>query len=229
MFDRNKLKTVVDLQERSFGLLRWVNRGMIAGTLRFDAVHGALSLADAAEEWVRRHYGMIPESVRPPLDQVRPFSHLFASYLATSYEVADTRTVSEQPGCYCDFCRRLIAVKNLRPRRPSKKARKEARALKLVLLRRLAAEMAIAANEVEFERLLDEPGDLAAAISWATYGQELLRRSEFASQGEGVLVLWREIAWDDHGRVSPKFRLTHEAFLAAEATVKERLAKLLDK
>jgi hypothetical protein len=227
MFDATQLKAVVDLQERSFALLRWVNRGMIAGTLKFDTVHGPLSLADAADEWVRRHYGMIPESARPTLDQVRPFAYLFASYLATSYEVADTRTVSG--GCHCGFCWRLLAVKNLRPRKVSKKAREEARQLKLILLRHLAAEMGLAVRKGEFERLLDEPGDLARAVSWAAYGQELLRRSEFASQGEGVLVLWREIAWDGKGRVSPKFRLTPEAFLAAEATMKERLAKVLDK
>ena len=65
---------------------------------------------------------------------------------------------------------------------------------------------------------------IAKDLAWATYGRELLRRTEFASQGIGVLVLWREIAWDAKGQISPKFRLSPERIIAAERRLIDRLA-----
>ena len=55
-----------------------------------------------------------------------------------------------------------------------------------------------------------------------TYRNELIRRTRFASQGEGVLVLWRELAWEG---TAPKkgFKLTTEDILNAEKTIIEQM------
>jgi hypothetical protein len=56
----------------------------------------------------------------------------------------------------------------------------------------------------------------------------LERRSRFASQGEGALVLWREIAWKEGGGPKPKFRLKTDEILNAEAVLKQRLLKSVE-
>ena len=56
-------------------------------------------------------------------------------------------------------------------------------------------------------------------VALATWGFEMLRRSEFASQGEAVLALWREFAWEA-GRPRRGFRLTARAIVEAERRVR---------
>ena len=70
-------------------------------------------------------------------------------------------------------------AKHLRARNPNKKAHAEA----LQLKQAYAEGLGIDPNPVLMTR------DLTVA----TYAHELIRRSKFASQGEGVLVLWREL------------------------------------
>jgi hypothetical protein len=181
-----------------------------------------MSMSAAALQWVRKHYEQIPEDVRPPKADLPAFAHLFASYLSTSYTVADKQVASDC-GCYCPWCRYLVSVRRLRPRSPSKKAKREARELKLILLRQIAQEAQVQIGSNQIDDLLADQGELGRAISWATYGQELVRRAEFASQGEGVLVLWREIAWNDKGTIRPGFKLTAEAFMDAQKAILDRL------
>ena len=64
--------------------------------------------------------------------------------------------------------------------------------------------------------------DLREQVAIATWGAEMLRRSEFASQGEAVLILWREFAWDS-GRLKRDFRITARAICDAERRIVERL------
>ncbi len=65
--------------------------------------------------------------------------------------------------------------------------------------------------------------DLHEQIAIATWGAEMLRRSEFASQGEAVLALWREFAWEK-GRPKRDFRITARAICEAERRIREALA-----
>ena len=62
----------------------------------------------------------------------------------------------------------------------------------------------------------------ALAVSMATYVYELIRRSSFASQGSGILALWREIAWD---KTAPRkgFVLKAKDVLQAETLICEKL------
>lgn len=225
MFEKEQMKRIVALQEKSFALFRWLNHAMVEQRVKLDAVHEALGLSAAAEQWVRAHFLELPDAVRPEKADIPAFAHLFASYLSTSYTVADKRVASDC-GCYCELCRYLVSVRHLRPRIPTKKARREARELKTILLRRLAADAGVDLASDTVDEMLADQGELGDAISWATYGQELIRRSQFASQGEGVLVLWREIAWDDKGKVRRGFVLTPEAFMDAEKTIRDYLTRM---
>ncbi len=65
---------------------------------------------------------------------------------------------------------------------------------------------------------------ISKSISRATWGSELLRRSVFASQGEAVLALWREFAWQN-GSPKRKFKLTAQCLIEAEQAIADAIAE----
>jgi hypothetical protein len=209
MFVRAELERVLLLQEKTYALLKWLNASLRENRRLFGPVHEAMSLFDAGKEWIRAHYDQLPHDARPEPGELDEFAHLFTSYLATSFEVAEKVRVTD--GCGCAYCTYFYDARYVRPRNPTKKARAEALELKRNYLRSLGAEKAL--NDKA----------LAQDVSMACYAHELLRRSKFAGQGEGVLVLWREIAWDASGRPNKKFKLTADAILKAEARLLQRV------
>lgn len=213
MFDEAELRRVLGLHEKAYRLLLWLNEGMLDGRPPLGKVAEALAFSDAALAWVRRHAAQLPEELRPADADLEPFCRLFASYLSTSFEVAEGRRISCR-GCWC--CGYWNGNRHLRTRNPDKKAKGVARELKLLYLRSLAPE-------AELGDVLARK-DLAPAISLAAYAAELVRRSKFASQGEGVLALWREVAWTPAGSPNRKFRLDAAKILQAERALREALA-----
>jgi hypothetical protein len=141
------------------------------------------------------------------------------SYLATSYEVVDGSRVRACGGCWC--CVYWVGNRHLRPRNPDKKAKGVARELKILALRRMSEELGLPLVDRDFGPVLSRP-----ATALVAYAAELDRRSRFASQGEGVLALWREIAWTPEGKPKPKFRLKVSEILKAEADVAAALKAL---
>jgi len=223
MFDRDELELVIGLQEKSYGLLKWVGESLKAGTIDFSYVHEAMSASEATAEWVSRHLGNMPVEIRPGEEDVEKFSHLFASYLTTSFELIEKPGVqlASSCGCYCLMCSYLVRANHLKVKKISKRAKKDAPELKAVYLRSLATDQGVALSPDGVSTLIGDP-DLAEDIALATYANELIRRSQFASQGEGILVLWREIAWKG---TTPKknFRLREDKVLKAEKNIVEQV------
>jgi hypothetical protein len=122
------------------------------------------------------------------------------SYLSTSYEVVAGSMVRACAGCWC--CVYWNGNKHLRPRNPDRKAKSVARELKVLALRGMSEELHLPLVDRDFAKLVTAP-----AVALYAYVVELDRRSRFASQGEAVLALWREIAWTPEGKPKPKFRL----------------------
>jgi hypothetical protein len=218
MFDALQLREVVELHEKSFALLRWVRSALRSGSVSFAVVHETTDSAEAANEWIRRHLGNIPLDARPADDKLPMFSRLFVSFLATSFRLNPkaVRVVSEC-GCRCFCCSYLQAGPNLETRAPSKKDFRTAVDLKRIYLGKLVAEAGIPDAKGAVEILLATPA-IAEAISAATWGAELLRRSEFTSQGEAVLALWREFTWCD-GRPKRNSQVTARQILDAEQKI----------
>lgn len=229
MFEAEALERVVSLQQKSYTLLRWVGDSLQSGTLNFNTVHTSMALPDAAREWIGRNLGNFPGDARPDRADLEPFAHLFASYLETSFVLVaqpGQQLISSHGHCYCGFCSYLVSAKHLKVRTPSKKAHQKARQMKDLYLSSLAADAGIPFAYAVTDKLLSDPV-LAEHIAFATYGRELLRRSEFASQGEGILVLWREIAWDEKGRLKKNFALSAARILQAEAAILDALRQPL--
>lgn len=221
MFDATRLKRLLALHEKSYGLFLWLNQRLRSGAPPLASVRDTLAFSEAAEDWLRRNEAGIPERFRPGKGEREEMAHLFVSFLATSFEVVDRAATRACPGCWC--CIYWIESRHLRRRDPDKKARRDAHRLEVLYLRGLAEEAGFPRLDAELERFATDHKDLRPQLALATYVRELERRSRFASQGEGSLALWREIAWTERGP-KPKFRLKVDEILKAEAALRERLA-----
>lgn len=218
MFDPPQLRTVLALHEKSFALLRWVRSSLRTGRLSFAVVHDNTDSATAAGEWIRRHLRNLPADARPPDEQLEVFSRLFVSFLTTSYKLnPNSVRLTTACGCYCSYCAYLQASPQLDPRNPSKRDFQTAHELKQIYLGKLASELQVTSPTEAVQQALSSK-ELAEPVALATWGAELIRRSEFASQGEAVLALWRQFAWKED-KPKSKFKLTADLMIAAEQAV----------
>jgi hypothetical protein len=227
MFDLEQLSRIVGLHEKSYALLRWVKLTLRTGGLSFTVVHDANDSVAAAREWIGRHVKNIPDDARPEPADLPEFARLFASFLTTSFQLSANSLRRVSPcGCYCSFCSYLQAGPNLDLRTPSKKQFETALELKRIYLCRLASELTPQPSQTMTEIVLGAD-QLREPIAMATWGAELVRRSQFASQGEAVLALWREFAWAK-GRPRPRFQITARAICDAERRICESLRAVPD-
>jgi hypothetical protein len=224
MFDRDELEKVIDLQQRSYRLLLWINRAFIRGRLSLTRLHGPMSEQEAAAEWLDSVYDMLPTDARPEnRGDLARFASLLVSYLHTSFEPVSTPMRISRNGCMCPLCSYLAAPTRLVPRRLTRKANLAARRLKVLALGRLCDELGLPLLGYELDAMIDDPSFPGVDLVWFTYGLELLRRSEFASQGEGVFALWRQIVHHEHGAGRRAVQLNADRFVQAERAVAEYL------
>lgn len=209
----DRVRWVLRLHERSYALLKWVGASLASRKLSFSVVHESTGSAEAVEEWLTRHRANVPADLRPDPAELRPFSFLFASFLATSFRLPAEPEVIRR-NCCCDCCAYLSVAHRLVPRDVTPKNQGEAHRLKELCLEALAESLG---RTLAAERRASVLGDKALSfeLSHVSYVFELLRRTEFTSQGPGVLVLWRNVAWEN-GKPRKNFKLTAERVLAAQ-------------
>jgi hypothetical protein len=222
MFDPARLGEVLELQRRTYLLLQWMNDAVKVRRITFTELHGNLDTAAAARGWLERNHGALPAWARPEPAQLDEFAHLFASYLATSFEPAPARRISS--GCYCAFCSYFVGGPRLRAKTPTERARALGRKLEVNALEKLALELGLPLFAEELERFLGEHAELDRDVALVTWTLELFRRGEFRGQGEPVLALWREFAWKK-GKPIRDFATTAEMVLEAEARIAGALRK----
>lgn len=214
MLDRTTLERILPLHRASYDLLRWVSKNLDSGGLSFATVHRNMGAGDAAADWLTRNYGSLPPACRPALADVRPLGFLLASYLSTSFELPSRPVPYLVTSCCCDCCGYLASGRRLVVRTPSTKDAGQAHRLKAIRLKELAEESGVA-FDAEVERAFFSDRQLSHELAFVAYAAELVRRSEFASQGHGVLALWRSIAWKD-GHPIKLFELSTDRVLEAQ-------------
>lgn len=220
MLQLDQLSRVVDLHQKSYKLLMWVREQLDSNTLDFTATHEAMSAFEAARDWIRRNLGNFPESSRPSKDDLDEFSHLFSSFLVTSFELIESpqSRLYSPCGCFCPMCAYLTAGDRLKTRKIKKAARKQADSMKRAYLQFVVDELSLGDNPEVLELAL-ENANLRLDLAKATYATELLRRSQCTSQGQGSLVLWREFAWKDSGSPIKNFNLSADDLIGAEQKI----------
>jgi|SRR5215471_18641018 len=219
MFDRDEIERAVDLQARSYELLRWVSSAIEKGFISFDAAHTYSSLPAAAEGWIDKHYVDIPSRARPPRSSLGDFCGIFSTYLENSFDlVRDPGKRLLSP----EHCFRLVDAPNLKAKKPTIADRKRAHKMMLARLNWLAAEHGVTLPDGAAIAMIDD-AELREALALCTYGSDLLRRMRGIAAGPATLVLWRAFAWDPKGAPKKKFRLKADAIIKAEFVLRDRV------
>jgi len=210
MFTDAQMSRAVDLQERSYELLRWVSSAIEKGFISFNTAHHYSSVTAAAEEWITRHYQDIPKAARPALEDLKDFCGLFSTYLENSFELVSApgkRLYSPDAHCFCPMCSWLIDAPNLKTRTPTPADKKRAQRMTLDALKHLASEQGVWLAEARGKAMLED-ASLREPLALLAYGLDLLRRMKGHAVGPASLVLWRTFAWLPSGSPKKKFRLS---------------------
>ncbi|MCL1919229.1 MAG: hypothetical protein FWG14_13215 [Peptococcaceae bacterium] len=225
MFTDEQMSRAVDLQARSYELLRWVSSAVKKGFISFKAAHNYSSNSSAAEEWIIRHYLNIPEAAKPALEDMKDFSGIFSTYLENSFELVSNpgkHLYSPDAHCFCPICSWLIDAPNLKTRKLTSADKKRAQRMTLGALNHLASEQGVYLSEMRSKAILEDVS-LREHLALVTYGLDLLSRMKGVAVGPASLVLWRTFAWLPSGSPKKKFRLSAELLLQAEQAVKEAI------
>jgi len=222
------VERAVDLQKRSYALLRWVADHVDQGSFTFQEAHRFASLPEAAHGWLDTHYETLPRNAQPAREDLRAFANLFASYLETSFDMLESpgqQLYSPANHCFCPICSWLVNAPRLVTKKLSRSDKGRARDLQCAVITRIAKECGV--TTIDPERLLDNER-LYEAAALVAYGLELEERMKDAGAGRAGLALWRAFAWTRQGSPKHGFELTPQLILDAEtalaAEVRDRQA-----
>jgi len=228
LFQPAEVERVLRLQRQSYGLLKWLNQHLRNGSLSFTVAHRATAESSAAEEWLARNRAHIPPALLPAESERSEFAHLFASYLLTSFTLPAGKVAERlsECHCYCDYCSYVVAIHKLVPRNPVAKDRQGAHGLKRLFLERLVEDLGYPLEKPVEEAVFSDKS-LSLDLSRVTYVDHLIRRTHFGSQGAAVLVLWRDVAWEDGRKPKKDFELTAAQVVESEERLRRAISALI--
>lgn len=218
MLHQAELQNALEIQERCFKLLRWLENAIREGLVTASMAHAVTDESHAVQGWLEAHLGDIPPECLPNPDQMEPFAHFFSTYLETSFDFIAKPADRYVSACCCGCCQYLAAPQHVRPKSLTKADKDRAEKLRLRRLEMLAREEGRPSFELHLrEALKDEKVRMAASFS--AYGAALLDRLKGISDGPAVLALWRHFAWNRNGSPIHGFKLKTTQILHAEETL----------
>lgn len=185
----------------------------------FETTHSSAQLPEAAEEWVREHYRILPPEVRPTYDELKPFCALFSTYLVNSFDLVGNpgmQRYSPENHCFCPLCSWLVEAPHLKTKKVRSGDKQRAQKLKARALLNVAQEHHLDATEADIAQLLNAP-QVSEDACLVAYGIDLFERVEGIANGPAILALWRGFAWNLSGSPKHGFRLDAEKIVDAEA------------
>lgn len=225
MLDHSAVKRLVDMQRRSYELLKWVAKAVGDGFISFDTAHANSSLPETAKEWILGHYLNIPTNARPAHDDLIAFCAFFSTYLQNSFDLISDpgkQNYSPDAHCFCPICSWFVAAPHLKAKKLSKDDKRRAQKMRVNALMQLAAHEMIDVRRPDLDSLFE--GRMRFEwTSFLAYGYDLIQREKGIANGPAVLALWRGFAWTEYGSPKRGFRLKASMIIEAE----ERLLSLL--
>lgn len=204
--EKSDIERILHLQNAAYEFLLWLNkRAENEQAILSDQNLEKWRYAESCEAWVREMHGMIPQSLRPSLEDISAFARLFSSFFQTSFHLVESAPTpaydyyGEQSGYVAGSKRKLMAGAPTGKKSAKGKAKigESAHELRLIALEELALENDLLVSRTELEAVTSKE-ELSDALTLWTYFHELNRRAQFASQGEAVRSLW--LAMDKKAR-----------------------------
>jgi hypothetical protein len=221
MLSRERLLLAIDIHSRSYKLLRWIGAAIEKGQVPVERAEQHSDSPDAAFEWVRKNYQVLPSELKPDEVHLREFASFFWTYLTSSFDVIASPGKLLQPGdwgCSCPMCARITHASHLQPKKLTKADKRRAVELMLDRIAALAEEECLAVTPERCSRIAGDP-ETRRFAAYSTYGYWLINRLSGYTEGPAVLALWREIAWNEKGSPIQGFSLRYEDFASAELSL----------
>ena len=218
MLNQPEMRRLVDMQHRSYVLLKWMAKAVSEGFINIETAHDYSTLPEAAAGWIREHYLNIPEHARPPRDDLPAFSAFFSTYLTNSFDLIGNpgkQLYSPDAHCFCPMCSWLVDAPNLKTKKLTPADRRRAQKMRIELLMHVATQHGLDVAKDEIEEQLNDRQVFEHA-SLAAYGYDLLQREKGIANGPAVLALWRGFAWNESGSPKHGFRLKAKSMVDAE-------------
>lgn len=225
MLDRSEIEEAIELQTKGYELLRWLEKAFNDGFIAPEAVHSYGTLEESARAWITRHRTNLPESARPSVEQLGPFSRFFSTYLDSTFDLdanPGQQLYSPEAHCFCPLCSWMVKVPHLKPKKVYRSDKRRAEDMKRSFVVALAAELDRTLSNSEADGLLGHP-DLPEPIALCTYASDLLRRIKGYAVGPATLALWRGFAWTPEGSPKKGFKLTADDIMAAQDLIRSSL------
>jgi len=237
MLDNNELIYAVGIQQKCYTLLKWLQGGMDQGFFPPEAAHQRLSTKQVTKHWLARNIHNLPKSFTSGIENetdLDALGNFFSTYLLSTFEIDPNpgeKLFSEGAHCFCPMCSYMVSVSHLKTRKIENKDKKRAVKLKIITLKQLCIEESIVCADSIFEQFLDkqnkyEKGGLFESTSVLAYAFQLIQRVKGVSEGTGVLVLWREFAWNEQGSPKKKFKFEEDLVINAKNIILMKLRSL---
>ncbi len=225
MLNPDTITRAVDLQQRSYQLLRWMADAVTKGFIRFETAHNYAALPEAAEAWIKSHYRDIPKKARPNEKDIPDFSRLFTTFLENSFDLRQDpgkHLYSPDAHCFCPMCSWLVDAPNLKTKKPVAADKRRALQMKANIVRAMADEFGATLADDAIDAIVNDKA-LRESLSMVTYAHDLLGRLDGRAVGPAALVLWRGFAWKPEGSPIKGFALSAEEILQREHELAEAI------
>lgn len=185
---------------------------------------------EAATEWFKANYEVIPKQLRPDQQSLEEFAAFFSTYLTSSFDVIEKPGTKgtgplQRFGCTCDLCLRIANAPHLQAKKLYARDKLRAEQLMTECLQMMAAEHGMVLSESSAERLVKNERTRRWA-AYMAYGHWLIMRLMGESDGPSLLALWRLIAWDPRGGVQRGFTLELKDFRLAEEMLVDAISNV---
>ena len=226
-FDYQRLAKAIETRERCYRLLMWISDAIDDGLIQPRSSRHGSGGADAAVDWLRYHFELIPEEVRPDENDIAEFGAFFSTFLTSSFDIVEKPgTRGEGPswfGCQCELCLRIVNAPHLQTKKLYARDKRRANFLMSECLLDFAKEHGLLLTE-ERSREIVANESTRRSTAYLAYGHWLIRRLAGDSDGPAVLALWRLIAWDPRGGMRRGFTLQLSDF----KTARRKLVALIE-
>jgi hypothetical protein len=178
--DRDVLSKVLRLQKQAYEALLWINHNQAARDACF--AHGEADLLmheQTCETWLARHVNCLPANLRPDPKDAAAFARLLSSFFSTSFELSAGGWI----------VRRHPEPRNKRARAKDNLAMQH---LQRFALQDLAESLNLVHPVERAAAVAEDSTTVEDRLLWS-YAWELVRRSQFASQGRAVHQMWRHL------------------------------------
>ena len=224
-----KLKKAIEIRDNSYRLLNWLSDSIANGTVLPTPQRHAGS-AEAASQLIANNIYLAPEELLPHPSDAGQFSAFFGTFLTSTFDVVETpgtQGASPLGGCNCEVCMRIVAAPHLQPKKILARDKRRANVLMIDYLDTIVCENGWVPSREALAVIIDLT-EQRRNIALLTYCHWLILRLSGECDGPAVLALWRIISRSEKGGILKDFKLSVEAFQAAETKVLAILKEIFD-